>query len=213
MDAMTAPTEGPIDRLRTAAARVRELAASRPRTGLSHEDADDDAGTAATDAALHFDPIALLRALSDAKARVAVIGQVAAIMHGDAELTGDLDLLWDGDPEHAPALVSAFTAVGADLSDDHGNAVGLDAAAFAMPKVLFATPAASGDCCTPRLPWGGLDVAGFIERAAVARDAAGFDVRYLNLEDLITMREAVGRPKDLRRAASLRRLRGSERGF
>jgi len=44
---------------------------------------------------------------------VAVMGQVAGIMHGSRELTGDLDLLWDGDHGQAPALAAAFAAAGA----------------------------------------------------------------------------------------------------
>lgn len=59
------------------------------------------------------------------------------------------------------------------------------------------------DCCTPRLPWGDLDVAAFLGRALVAEGPGGLRVRYLQRTDLITMRRAVGRPKDLRRAAEL----------
>jgi hypothetical protein len=35
------------------------------------------------------------------------MGQVAGIVHGSRELTGDLDLLWDGDRGQAPALAVA----------------------------------------------------------------------------------------------------------
>ncbi|MFF4038657.1 hypothetical protein [Streptomyces sp. NPDC001816] len=62
-----------------------------PRGGL--EEADDVAGTFATDGALGFDPIPFLRALCEARSHAVVIGQVAGIMHGSIELTGDLDLL------------------------------------------------------------------------------------------------------------------------
>jgi hypothetical protein len=44
----------------------------------------------------------------------------------------------------------------------------------------------------------------FLDRALTASD--GFDVHYLRREDLILMRRAVGRPKDLRRAVELERL-------
>jgi hypothetical protein len=80
-------------------------------------------------------------------------------------------------------------------------------ASFGLPKVLFRTATASGDCCTPALPWGELPVAAFIARAERATTAAGTVIRYLNRDDLIAMRRAVGRPKDLRRAAELDRLR------
>ena len=63
----------------------------------------------------------------------------------------------------------------------------------------------SGDCCTPALPWGDLPVADFLARCLVAR-LDGFEIRYLDRTDLIRMRRAVGRAKDLRRADELERL-------
>ncbi|HEY1699114.1 MAG TPA: hypothetical protein VGG75_05280 [Trebonia sp.] len=98
----------PLRRLEESVRRLREVTAGRERRGLSHDDADDVAGTVATDDAIGFDPFPLLRALQAHGAPVTVIGQVAGIMHGSSELTGDLDLLWDGDPAHAPALAGAF---------------------------------------------------------------------------------------------------------
>ena len=57
-----------------------------------HDDADEVTGTAATDDAIGFNPLPLPR-LHEYGAVVAVIGQVASIMHGSRELTSDLDLL------------------------------------------------------------------------------------------------------------------------
>src|SRR5690242_7959228 len=87
--------EEAILRLEDAVRRLGEATAGRKRRGVRHEDADDVTGTAATDDAIGFDPLPLLRALHAHGAVVAVIGQVAGIMHGSRELTGDLDLLWD----------------------------------------------------------------------------------------------------------------------
>jgi hypothetical protein len=127
-------------------------------------------------------------------------------MHGSRELTGDLDLLWDGDEANAPALAGAFASVSAELADDDGLPLPCEPAAFRLPKVLFRSAFASGDCCTPALPWGDLPVADFLPRCWVATAAGGFEIRYLNREDLIRMRRAVGRVKDLRRAEELERL-------
>lgn len=196
-----------LARLRNATRRLAELTRDRAPTGRSHDDADDEAGTVDTDDAVGFDPLPLLSELDRHGARVCAIGQVAGILHGSAELTGDLDLLWDGGPEQAAALVAGFAAAGARLTDDGGAALPMDAAAFALPKVLFATPTASGDCCTPALPWSELPVAAYLERCEVLTTPDGVTLRYLALEDLVAMRLAVGRPKDLRRAAELRRLR------
>ncbi|MGH3486861.1 MAG: hypothetical protein ACRDP8_02930 [Actinopolymorphaceae bacterium] len=198
---------GPLALLRDAVERARALTCTRQATGLTHDDADESQGTFATDSALGFDPFALLRALDRAGARTVVIGQVAGILHGSAELTGDLDLLWDGDSSRAGALAAAFDAVGSHLRDDDGVPIAPGPEAFLRPKVQFESPQASGDCCTPALPWGALPVRDFLGRALTACDPDGFEVHYLRREDLVLMRRAVGRPKDLRRADELERLR------
>ena len=64
----------------------------------------------------------------------------------------------------------------------------------------------SGDCCTPRLPWGDVDIRGILERAVVTTTKT-LTVRYVSIADLIGMRLAVGRPKDLRRVDELTLLR------
>jgi hypothetical protein len=196
----------PVRRLREALRRLAGQTRGRPSTGLTHHDADDVTGTAGTDDAAGFDPLPLLRAIDLAGARVVVIGQVAGIMHGSEELTGDLDLLWDGDPAQAGLLAAAFTQASARLTNDDGVPVPCDPEAFRLPKVLFRTATASGDCCTPALPWGRLPVADFLGRCEAAR-AGDFTIRYLSCQDLILMRQATGRPKDLRRAAELQALR------
>ncbi|MGF1430950.1 hypothetical protein [Kitasatospora sp. LaBMicrA B282] len=203
---MPLPASDPVDRLRRAVLRTAELVRDRPATGITHDDADDRLGTVATDSAIGFDPLRLLAELDRHGARVVVIGQVAGILHGSQELTGDLDLLWDGAPERAGAMAAAFAAVGARLVDDDGRELPCTAGAFLLPKVDFTTSRASGDCCTLALPWGDLDVTGFVARALTAPGADGTVIRYLARADLIAMRRAVGRPKDLRRAEELERL-------
>ncbi|MEU6715589.1 hypothetical protein ABZ897_29345 [Nonomuraea sp. NPDC046802] len=193
----------PLERLRTAARRTRELARNRAATGLGHEDADDNAGTINTDGALGFDPFPLLEAFQRNGVRVVVIGQVAGIMHGSTELTGDLDLLWDGAPTHAPALAAAFDSVNAQLTDESGSLVAPHPDVLLRPKAPFTSLGASGDCCTPALPWGTLPVREFLDRAITAVDPGGLEVPYVSREDLIRMRRVIGRPKDLRRADEL----------
>ena len=195
-----------FERLDEAVARVREVTSGRARTGRSHEDADEIDGTIATDSAIGFDPRPILTEFSRRGAPVVVMGQVAGIMHGSRELTGDLDLLWTGDDMHVETMAAVFTAVRARIADQDGQAVACDAAAFRLPKVLFESQVASGDCCTPKLPWGDLDVQGIMERADVARSPDGVVIRFVSLPDLITMRRAVRRSKDQRRAAELHAL-------
>ena len=195
-----------VRRLVDAVTRLAEHTRDRRPTGTTHDDADDTAGTVDTDDAVGFDPFPLLDALHRTGAEAVVIGQVAGILHGSRELTGDLDLLWDGAPAQAHAIARAFASTGAVLTDGDGHPLPVADESFALPKVLFRTATASGDCCTPALPWGDLPVVEFIARADRATTAAGTQIRYLNRADLIAMRRAVGRPKDLRRAAELARL-------
>src|SRR6266536_4371931 len=198
-----AADDAAISRLRAAVHRRAVQTAARARTGRSHEDADEVIGTADTDDAYGFDPLPLLQALHEHGARVVVMGQVAGIMHGSRELTGDLDLLWDGDLEQAPALAATFAAVRASLADADGVPISSAPAAFGLPKVLFRSPGACGDCCTPALPWGEVPVRDFLARCRSATAREGFEVRYVDRLDLIRMRRAVGRVKDLRRADEL----------
>ena len=193
----------PIQRLRDAVRRIAEETNGRPRTGTLHDDADGVVGTIATDSAIGFDPLPVLAALSRHDAHVVVIGQVAGILHGSKELTGDLDLLWDGEATRAASLATAFESLGATIVDADGRPVPCTPASFQLPKVYFETPTASGDCCTARLPWGELDIDGIIERADVAVAPDGMTIRYVNAADLVVMRRAVGRPKDLRRIDEL----------
>lgn len=192
-------------RLQDAVRRTAEATRDRARVGRSHDDADDTEGTIACDDAIGFDPLPLLRRFDEYGVRVVVMGQVAGILHGSTELTGDLDLLWSGDSADAPALSAAFDAVGALLSDDDGVPLPSSADAVALPKFQFRAATVAGDCCTPRLPWGRLDIQAFLARAE-STVVEGARVHYLDRQDLIAMRLAVGRPKDRRRAAELQGL-------
>jgi hypothetical protein len=192
-------------RLLNALRQVDEVTRGRPTVGLSHDDADEVEGTIACDDAVGFDPLPLLRSLDEHGAQVVIIGQVAGILNGSTELTGDLDLLWSGRPADAPAISAGFGAVNALLTDDDGRRLPSGTEAFGLPKVQFRTSTSAGDCCTPALPWGQLDIDGFIDRAESTL-VDGIRIRYVSRSDLIAMRLAVGRPKDLRRAAELQCL-------
>ncbi|PPS91353.1 hypothetical protein [Streptomyces sp. MH60] len=109
-------------RLRRAITRTRQATRDRAPAGCRPEEAADDVrGTFATDGALGFDPFPFLRALHDAGSQAVVIGQVAGLLHGSTELTGDLDLLWDGTPDEARALRAALAACGCTELPDLGR--------------------------------------------------------------------------------------------
>lgn len=105
-----------------------------------------------------------------------------ALLHGSEELKGDLDLLWSCDEHEAPKLAAAFGEVDATVTDQDGAAIGLGVNAFALPKVVFSSQGSSGDCCTPHLPWGELDVVGVINRAHVT-GSEGLTIQYASVAD------------------------------
>lgn len=199
--------EAAFRRLENALRLIAAETQTRPLTNSSHEDADEIIGSFATDSAHGFDPLPVLQSLHRDGAQVVVMGQFAGIMHGSAELTGDLDLLWDGEEHQAARLAAGFAAVGAAVTADDGMPLAVTPEAFRLPKVLFSAPSASGDRCTPSLPWGNLDIRAIIQRAETAVGPGGVVVRYVSAGDLIVMRRAAGRPKDHRRADELERLR------
>ena len=177
----------------------------RPRVGRGHNDADEIQGTIACDDAIGFDPLPLLRSFDEHGARVVVMGQIAGILHGSTELTGDLDLLWSGSPADVQTMSAGFSAVNAMLWDDGGLPLSSSVEASGLPKVQFRTATSAGDCCTPALPWGELDIEGFLTRAE-STIVDGIRLHYVSRPDLIAMRLAVGRAKDRRRAAELQLL-------
>src|SRR5688500_4303591 len=93
---MHASRSSPIDHLRAVRADIRLQTQDRRPSGLRHDDADADAGTFASDDAIGFDPFPMLALLQAPGSDYAVFGQVAGILHGSTEPTGDLDVLWDG---------------------------------------------------------------------------------------------------------------------
>lgn len=192
-----------VKRLEESIARGQAACVGRTPIGLGHQDASEDQGTFGTDDAIGFDPFPVLRAMHAAGVRVVVMGQVAGIMHGSMEMTGDLDLLWTGEPSEAELLADAFRELGAALTNDNGVELACEGQALRVPKIRFRTGTASGDCCTPHLPWGRLPINEYIVTASVAEADDGTVIRYVNRNALQDMRLAVGRAKDLRRFAEL----------
>ena len=138
----------------------------------------------------------MLAVMQETGANYAVFGQVAGIMHGSLDQTGDLDLLWDGDPAFATRMAEVFVRAGVVLRNEH---LELQAVAdyydgLCQAKVYFEGLGSAGDLCTPRLRWGSLDVVAFLKRKVWACHGT-LVVPYVCLDDLITMRKAVTGPK------------------
>jgi nucleotidyltransferase AbiEii toxin of type IV toxin-antitoxin system len=143
-----------------------------------------------------FDPTRLLRALVDRRVDFVVIGGVAAVLHGSARNTFDLDICFASDPDNLEALGSTLVGLRAQLRGV-SEAVPFvpDAAALRRVEVLTLTTTA-GDLDVLRAPSGAprYDV---LRGHADRYDVGGFEVRVASVEDLIAMKTAAGRPKDL----------------
>ena len=148
--------------------------------------------------------LALMQTTGD---EYAVFGQVAGILHGSSEPTGDLDLLGDGSHDTLDRMATSFEAAGVILRDEDFNLVEVAEYRQALTgaKVYFEGLHSAGDLCTPRLRWGSLDSNAFLRRKVWAYEES-LAVPYLTVEDLLAMRKTVPGAKHKRRTLELERL-------
>ena len=141
---------------------------------------------------------ALLRSLNARKARYLVIGATAFPVYGYARATLDLDLFIEPTEENASRVRAALTDFGYDLTD-------VSVEELRTKKVLIRQYTLETDVH----PF----VKGLTFEDAWARrvndQIQGVPVAFASLDDLIRMKEAAGRPKDLEDLRVLRRLRGT----
>jgi nucleotidyltransferase AbiEii toxin of type IV toxin-antitoxin system len=144
----------------------------------------------------------LLRALVDGKVDFVVIGGVAAVLHGSARATFDLDICFANDAANLDALGRVLTGLGARLRGVAEDVPFIaDGTTLKRVDVLTLTTIA-GDLDVLRVPSGAprYDV---LRAHADRFDVGGFEVRVASVEDLIAMKTAAGRSKDLNDVAEL----------
>ena len=143
-----------------------------------------------------FDPEGLLRRLVAGDVDFVVVGGVAAVAHGSAYFTQDLDISYAPDQENLDRLGRVLVDLGARLRGVTDDIPFIpDGRTLRRTRVLTLTT-----------PQGKLDLLAQPDgsptydelRGRAERDEiAGVEVAYASLEDLIAMKKAAGRPKDL----------------
>ena len=153
---------------------------------------------------------ALLRILSEAGVECIIIGGVAAAVHGAARATFDLDIVYRRTPENVRRLVLALTPYHPYL---RGAPPGLpfrwDVATIQHGlNFTLTTDIADLDVLGEIVGGGGYDA--LLPSTVVIR-AFGVDCRLLNLDRLIEVKRAAGRPKDFEAIAELETIRARRR--
>ena len=153
-----------------------------------------------------FDAERVVRTLHEHGVAYVLIGGLAAIVNGAPFTTVDLDICYDRSRPNLEALARALRALNATLRGvDPGLPFQLDARALGLgDSFTFRTDAGDLDCLgTPSGTGGYADLVA----KAVTYDIAGSPVRVASLDDLVRMKRAAGRPKDLDQLRVLRAMR------
>ena len=140
--------------------------------------------------------------LTEAKLEFIIIGGVAGTLHGSAFITQDLDLVYSRSRENIGRLAAALAA----------HEPYLRGAPPGLPFKWDEATIRRGLNFTLTTSFGDLDLlgevtggGGYAELLPDSREVSGFGVtfRLVNLEKLIVLKRAAGRPKDLQVLAEL----------
>jgi hypothetical protein len=152
-----------------------------------------------------FDPEAILKVLHKHGVRYVVIGAIAAIAQGYPLYTADLDVTPARDPDNLDRLAAALRELDARLrvqGEPDRVAFPFDADYLGRAESwMLITRHGSFDLVF--VPAGTRGFAD-LRRGSVTVELAGDEVRIAALIDIIRMKEASGRPKDLAQLPALR---------
>jgi hypothetical protein len=143
-----------------------------------------------------FDPHRILRELHAEGVRFVIIGGIGASALGSPSVTDDLDICYERSPENLERLSRVLVRLGAKLrgapEDVRFTPDGPTLAAG--DHFTFVTDAGDFDCmATPSGARGYAE----LEGRAVLVDMDGIEALVASIDDLIRMKQAAGRPKDL----------------
>lgn len=138
----------------------------------------------------------ILGALVKSGVEFVLIGGLAAQVHGSSSLTGDVDICHglDGDNlERLAAALRDLAAIRRGLAEDVVAPIDIHAL---RADDVFTLVTRYGDLDLLAHPDPGLDYAS-LRRNAIVAEILGVRVSVAGLDDLMAMKRAAGRPKDL----------------
>jgi hypothetical protein len=143
-----------------------------------------------------FDPLRILKALNRHRVRFVIIGGIAGRLWGSTSVTNDLDICYGRDRANLQALAAALRELKVKLRGaDRDLPFIADARTLEMgDHFTFTTIGGNFDCLGTPKGSGGYEA---LARTATEMDVGGVSVLVAALEDLILMKRAAGRPKDL----------------
>ncbi len=145
-----------------------------------------------------FRPDLILEVLIRHGVRFVLIGGIASQAHGSPSLTADIDICYARDPDNLSALADALSKLAAirrGLPPDGPRMPPLDARTLRAGG-LFTLTTRYGDFDLLAAPDPGFDYQRLLEHA-VGTTLHGAAVQIASLQDLMAMKRAAGRPKDL----------------
>lgn len=144
-----------------------------------------------------FSPKRLLQTLDEARVELVVIGMGAAVLQGAPAQTFDIDVVHARTPENVERILGWL---GEHRGRYRGDPRGLapEAAHLLGPgHQLLETDLGPIDFMgTVGPPDGLLDYPSLLQKS-VLMDLGGFEARLLDLEAILELKRAIGRPKDL----------------
>jgi len=158
---------------------------------------------------MSFDPVGICRIMNEEGVRYVVLGGFAAIVHGSALPTEDIDLLPSRDDENLERLARALTRLNAAIRTSDGPVRTKLNAGFIknMPNMLNLTTDL-GDMDLVFKPAGSLNgYEQWNENAVLAQLEPGLIIAAASIDDVIESKSKANRPKDLRSLPYLESLR------
>jgi len=147
----------------------------------------------------------LLAALSAHQVDFIIIGGFAATAHGSAHITVDLDIVYARSAENVDRLVAALEPLHASLRGaPPGLPFRLDAETIER-GLNFTLTTTAGDLDLIGEAAGGATFDALLPHSQV-REVFNIECRFVDLETLIRLKRAAGRPRDLDRIAELEAL-------